>query len=60
MELQIECSHNKKTGHSHEHFQTSDYLTTLPQKQAKLVFKAKTGMLDIKANFKNKYANVLK
>ena len=29
-------------------------------KLAKLVFNAKTGMLDIKANFKNKYANVLK
>ena len=31
-----------------------------PPKQANLIFKAKTGMLDIKANFKNKYANVLK
>ena len=61
MELQIECSYNKKTGHiSYEHFQTCDYLTSLPPKQAKLIFKAKTGMLDIKVNFKNKYANVLK
>ena len=61
IELQIECSYNKKTSHiSHEHFQTCDYLTCLPQKQAKLVFTAKTGMLDIKVNFKNKYANVLK
>ena len=31
-----------------------------PPKRAGLVFKAKTGMLDIKANFKNKYSNVLK
>ena len=61
MELQIECSYNKKTSHiSYEHFQTCDYVNSLPQKQAKLIFKAKTGMLDIKANFKNKYANVLK
>ena len=65
MELQLECSCNKKTGHiSHEHFptffQTCDYLTSLLPKQAKLVFKAKTGMLDIKADFKNKCANVLK
>ena len=61
MELQIECSYNKKTSHiSYEHFQTCDYLTSLPPKQAKLIFKAKTGMLDIKVNFKNKYANVLK
>ena len=59
MELQIECSYNKKTSHiSHEHFQASDYLTSLPPKLAKLVFKAKTGMLDIKANVKNRYANV--
>ena len=60
-ELQTECSHNKKTSHiSHEHFQTCEYLINLPPKQAKLVFEAKTGMLDIKANFKNKYAKVLK
>ena len=35
-------------------------LVNTSRKQAKLVFKAKTGMLDIKANIKNKYANVLK
>ena len=57
MELQIECSYNKKTSHiSYEHVITS----RLPPKQAELILKAKTGMLDIKANFKNKYANVLK
>ena len=61
MELQIKCFYNKKTTHiSHEHFQTCDYLTSLPSNQAKLVFKAKTGMLDIKANFKKKYVNILK
>ena len=61
MQLQIECSYNKKTSHiSHEYFQTRDYLTSLPPKQAKLVFKAKTGMLDIKANLKDKYPNALK
>ena len=58
MELQIECSYNKKTGRiSHGHFQTCDYLTSLPPKQSKL---AKMGMLHVKADFKNKYANVLK
>ena len=61
VELQIECSYNEKTSHiSHDHFQTCEYLTSLPPKQAKLAFKAKTGMLDIKANFENKYAYVLK
>ena len=41
MELQTERSYNKKTSHvSHENFQTSDYLTSLLPKQAKLVFKA--------------------
>ena len=39
MELQIECSYNKKTSNiSHEHFQTCDYLTSLQHKKAKLVF----------------------
>ena len=57
IELQTECFYNKKTSHiSHEYFQTSDYLTSLPPKLAKLVFKAKTSMRDINANFKNKYA----
>ena len=61
IELQIECSYDKKASHiSYEHFQTCDYLTSLHPKQEKLIFKAKTGMLDIKANFKSKYANVLK
>ena len=60
MELQIECSYYKKTSHiSYEHFQTCEYLNSLPPKQAKPAFRAKTGTLDIKANFKNKYANVL-
>ena len=60
MQLQIECSYDKKTSHiSYEHFQTCDYLTSLPPKQLKLIFKVKTGMLDIKADFKNKYAKVL-
>ena len=53
MEVQIECSYNKKTSHiSYEHFQTYDYLTSLPSKQAKLIFNAKTGMLDIKLTSK--------
>ena len=48
MELQIECSYNKKTSHiSYEHFQTCDYLTSLPPKQAKLIFKAKMARLTL-------------
>ena len=35
-------------------------LLSLPPSLAKLVFKTKSGMLDDKANFKNKYTNVLK
>ena len=34
MELQIECSCNKNTSHiSYEHFQTCDYVTSLPRRK---------------------------
>ena len=61
MQRQIECSYNKRTSHiSHKRFQTSGCLVSLPPELAKLVFKAKTGMLDLKAHFTNKDVNVLK
>ena len=36
---------------------TGDYLTQLDPNLARLIFKAKTRMLDIKMNYKNKYRN---
>ena len=53
MELQIECSYNKKTSHiSYEHFQTCDYLNSLPPKQAKLIFKGKLACLTLRLTSK--------
>ena len=65
IELQIECFYNKKTSHiSYEHFQTCDYLTIAPPppppKQAKLIFKAKTGFLTLRLTSKTGTLNVLK
>ena len=48
MELQIECSYNKKASHiSHEHFQTytCDYLTSLPQSMQNWYLKLKLACL---------------
>ena len=51
---------NKKTSHiTYKHFGTSDYLLKLSPELARLVFKAKTRMFDIKSNYKKKYRSVL-
>ena len=52
---------NRKTSHlSNNKLCTKDYLKQLPPSLAKVVFMAKTRMLDIKTNYKNKYSENLK
>ena len=52
---------NMKTSHlSCNKLCTKDYLKQLPPSLAKVVFRAKTRMLDIKTNYKNKYYENLK
>ena len=47
---------NRKISHlSYSKVCTKDYLKQLPLSLARVVFRAKTGMLDIKTNYKNKY-----
>ena len=53
---------NRKTNHityQHSSLKPNDYLLQLPSHLARLVFKAKTRMLDIKINYKRKYKNGL-
>ena len=59
-ELKAECYSNKKTSHiTLKHFGTSDYLLKLSPELARLVFKGKTRMFDIKSKYKKKYISVL-
>ena len=62
LQLQVELSSNRKTNHityQQSSLKPSDYLLQLPSHLARLVFKAKTRMLDIKINYKRKYKNCL-
>ena len=62
LQLQVELSSNIKTNHityQHSSLKTNDFLLQLPSHLARLVFKAKTRMLDIKINYKRKYKNSL-
>ena len=62
LQLQVELSSNRKTNHityQHASLKPNDYLLQLPSHLARLVFKAKTRMLDIKINYKRKYKNGL-
>ena len=62
LQFQVELSSNRKTNHisyQHSFLKTNDHLIKLPSHLARLVFKAKTGMLDIKINYKKKYKNDL-
>ena len=59
-ELKAECNSNKTTSHIiYKRFGTSDYLLKLSPELARLVFKAKTRMFDMKSNYKRKYRSVL-
>ena len=61
LQLQVELSMNRKTSHlSYIKLCTQDYLKQLPPSLAKVVFRAKTRMLDIKTNYKSKYYENLK
>ena len=61
LQLQVEFSINRKTSHlSCNKLCTKDYLKQLPPSLAKVVFRAKTRMLDIKTNYKNEYYENLK
>ena len=60
--LQVELSSNRKTNHityQHSSLKPNDYLLQLPSHLARLVFKVKTRMLDVKINYKRKYKNGL-
>ena len=62
LQLQVELSSNRKINHitcQHSSLKPSDYLLQLPSHLARLVFKTKTRMLDIKINSKRKYKNGL-
>ena len=59
-ELKAECYSSKKTSQiTYKHLGTSDYLLKLSPKLARLVFKVKTRMFDVKINYKKKYRSVL-
>ena len=62
LQLQVQLSSNRKTNHiSYQYslLKTNKYLIKLPLHLARLVFSAKTRMLDIKINYKRKYRNGL-
>ena len=62
LQLQVELSSNRKTNHisyQHSFLKPNDYLIQLPSHLARLAFKAKSRMLDIKINYKRKYKNGL-
>ena len=61
LQLRVELSMNKKTSHlSYSKLCTKHYLKQLPPSLTRVVFRAKTRMLDIKTNYKNKYCENLK
>ena len=61
LQLQVELLMKRKTSYlSYSKLCTKDYLKQLPPSFARVVFRAKTRMLDIKTNYKNKYCENLK
>ena len=60
--LQVKLFSNRKTNHityQHSSLKPNGYLLQLPSHLARLVFKAKTRILDIKINYKRKHKNGL-
>ena len=54
------CSENKKTQHlEFDKLNESPYLTALSPQTARIIFKARLGVFDIKVNFKDKYSTDL-
>ena len=55
-QLRIHCANNRKTCHLHyESFSKEEYIEKLQPNLARVIFKARTRMFDIKVNFKKKY-----
>ena len=62
LQLQVELSSNRKTNHisnQNSFLKPNDYLIKLPSHLARLVFKAKTRMLENKFIYERKYKNGL-
>ena len=56
MQLTIQCANNKKTSHlKYESFVRASYLKNLDPNIARVIFKARTRMFDVKVNYKRKY-----
>ena len=56
MQLTIQCASNRKTSHlKYMSFVRASYLKKLDPNIARVIFKARTRMFDIKVNFKIKY-----
>ena len=54
------CSENKKTQHlEFDKLNESPYLTALSAQTARITFKGRIGVFDIKVNFKDKYSSHL-
>ena len=56
MQLIIQCANNRKTSHlKYESFVRANYLKKPDPNIARVIFKARTRMSDIKVNYKRKY-----
>ena len=56
MQLTIQCANNRKTSHlKYESFVRASYLKKLDPNIARVIFKARTRMFDIKVYYKRKY-----
>ena len=60
MQFMAQCKGNKKTMHLTYHsIKKAEYLEKLERNLARIVFKARVRMFDIKVNYKNKYSTDL-
>ena len=59
-ELNAACRANRKSNMvpTYCHWKCQNYVTKLHPTLARIVFRARLGMYDIKCNFKNKYCNM--
>ena len=61
MQLMAQCKGNKKTMHLTYHsIKRAEYLEKLEPNLARIVFKARVRIFDIKVNYKNKYSTDLR
>ena len=52
----LKCSSNRKTNQlSYKRLEAQNYLTSLSSSEARIIFKVRVRMLDLKTNFKRKY-----